>query len=214
MSRSAARAGPACLGPDDRDLMLLVEGRPLPSVAQAARALGLPCEALRRRLARLHDSGAVREVTVFDPAAAGWRHETIARLRVDWTRPAEIAQLEDDLRDAACVLRADLVSGPFDFIVHAAHAGLREAAEWVDALKVRPCIVSIRADQMRTRMRNDVRVGHIANSAPAGFDPEAPEHGEGELTPGTAAAARLRQGSPLPPPRAMQAPQRTNPGIG
>lgn len=153
------------------------DGRPMRSRAGLSKALGLSPAAVTRALDSLQRRGLLRIVSMVDPGAAGRLTESLAKLRLDWTKPEEIAALEEELRADPAVLAARYVLGPFDLYVEAAHHDHSEAATWGRDLKARICVSAARVDSVRTRLRRRglaCALGFVASKSPSAGRVAAP----------------------------------------
>lgn len=100
------------------------------SIGDVASALGWRVVTIRQRLCVLRSREVARAVTLWDPDRAGQPIGLLTRVMIQHTARGAMDRFEDWCRQDACVTRADLVTGRFDYQLWSCHADVRSAMTW------------------------------------------------------------------------------------
>ncbi|MBB6172966.1 DNA-binding Lrp family transcriptional regulator [Nocardiopsis mwathae] len=146
------------------------------SFADIGAAVGLSASAVKRRLDRLVESGAVRGFTVIlEPAAIGWTTEAFIEV---YCRPrTSPAEIKAGLTGYAEVTSACTVTGEADAMVQVRARDMQHLEETIERICAEPFVVRTKSTLVLSRLVDQSMLSGSADRPSAGGRPSAQSSG-------------------------------------
>lgn len=135
---------------DERIVAFLLEdGRA--SFAEIGADVGLSASAVKRRVDRLRETGAITGFTAkVDPAAMGWTTEAFVELYCKGKTPP--ARIRDTLARYPQVLSACTVTGEADAVIHLLAADMQHFERLLERISAEPFVVRTKSVLVLSRL--------------------------------------------------------------
>ncbi|WP_067966394.1 Lrp/AsnC family transcriptional regulator [Nocardiopsis trehalosi] len=140
------------------------------SFADIGAAVGLSASAVKRRLDRLVESGAVRGFTVvLEPAAIGWTTEAYIEV---YCRPrTSPAEIRAGMARYAEVTSACTVTGEADAMVQVRARDMHHLEETIERICAEPFVVRTKSTLVLSRLVDQPMPARAADAPPDGSGP-------------------------------------------
>ena len=132
------------LDPIDRRILALLQRDGRATYASIGEVVGLSAPAMKRRVDRLRQAGAIRAFTVaLSPEVLGWTTEAYIELFFrSKTTPKDLLTIVERYPE---ILAACTVTGEADAVLHVVAENVRHLERIVEMVGAEPCIVRTRS---------------------------------------------------------------------